>query len=1465
MPSPFTDQVSDVLDEPVGSSDLLIQRLEAWRKAVSVVGSYASSVFSTQQSVTNGLEKQRRAVAEPPEFDGLSVQGGQGVSSRIAESGDIAQIFATLSSETETQIGESERFAQVVKQSIIPNLESLGADLDRQYKHVRTQHIKATKDIEKLRENTQKNIEYLGRTVATQGAPQPGKADIKYDPYLWNRRVLSSVQEQLARENTESENSLAIQHTFATLEQHIIEVLQQSIGSLAQLQGRYYESAHGSAATINHAFAKVTPSEEWQKFVQSNKGFLTPETGYQREADKVTYQNYNDPSTQPLIEGSLYRKGTYLKSSKPGHYVLTRAGFLHQYDSPDPSQDPHPVLSLYIPESEVSGLPARGSGDLSFKIISKDAGKVIASRHKYTFKATSYEELAAWYGAISKLSGVNTIPGDYSYASSAQESPDTERSAVASPAVGSANAKSAAVESPAATGAGSGAEPEAGTGLATGAAIGAGAAGAGAAGAAGSGHRRDLSGISALSAHTAEEDDDFSPNSLSRDIPRTNLAADVGNVNHSANAGFSQPGVAADSLGGINTEAATGTGTGTGTNVGKGLEDATSTGSGTGTGLSASGIGIGAGAGAGIATAYAAGTDKKSSVADKYAEPVSKELGGPAPLEKGDLGIDIPKTSDFSAADYAQGKSELPSQVSGLKHDAAAGLTQNSGELDPYPSTLDPASPKYHSREAEGSHGFYESAVPGVVPVASEVPSYTRDSSIYSESQPSQSRGNAVGASYEPQTETAAYKPEVDNTPNFYNSRKPAGTYGSEESAGTGLPESKVPHYHISPDKRASRVDSSKENFGAVPVQSPYDNGAEFSTPHTEFEPEVPSEREIKAGSYGSYGGGGFAGADKVYEPATGLGAQPAGGSDEYEFSKGYGTDPSANPDELFAPGASGLALNETNKSVPHVPESSISKANLPETSLPKSKAETEDSAQGLNKGISAETEQEDEYFEPEDSEAHTVATTGAFPSSPPGVVKSPSLKNVSEFATPSDGTESGLKQDKLAQDATSYSRNETDKVPTALGGAAAGGIAAGGATAGGSALVGDTSVGNVAPNAYTGESGIKGGDTPSAQGGGKLFYATDPRDFVGSDFYEPSKQEDIKNTLPKSDSTYDTSYITQNAKDDQAANPVSSKELHGSSTSAYGNKASKSGIEKEPYGVVHRNETEDYPPQYVSDKIASGKSYASDTIGQGGDGSRAVSGSNDPLATTGATAASNNPFGGDRVASGKSYASDTIQQRGDGSRAVSGSNEPFSTTGAAGKSNNPFEGDKIASGKSYANDTIHQGGDSRAVSGSKEPFSTTGAAGTSTNKYESDKIPSGKSQASDAIGKGDTSRANYGAAPGASEPVSSTGAAGASSKRTPGTEDGFKDAPGTPQEGGSTGKADMDAFAKKLTGKDVNQLAKELKSDPKTVINELKNRPSDLLKQLGQDPTKALKALDSKEGVSGWKKVTKGIAKVFK
>lgn len=398
---------TDILQEHVDSTPILIQRLEQWRKALQLVFQYIQGYEHIHAGVTAHLEKTLKNITELPSFSEPHEQAGASNAEGSSPSA-LSNVFQNLQLNVNTLLQRSSATTNGIKTSILPHLEQVQADIDKHYKALKIQGGKGIKEIERARESTQKYVEQLGRVTSSFGT-RP--LSYQEDPYILHRRVDAAVVDQIAKENVQAEAALGVQRGFQTLEHTIIETLRQCLLSLSNLNEGFDNDERNVNATIAKLFADIDLEKEWAQFSMANAEHLVPSSNYQRDPQYVTFVNKGHTSAQPIIQGPLQRKGTVLKSYNPGYYVLTPSGYLYQFKAADPSQDSTPEMGLYIPECQIS--KGQRVGEYTFKIVGKDAQKKITTRHKFAFKATSQQEVDQWYAALSRITGnVGSIDDD---------------------------------------------------------------------------------------------------------------------------------------------------------------------------------------------------------------------------------------------------------------------------------------------------------------------------------------------------------------------------------------------------------------------------------------------------------------------------------------------------------------------------------------------------------------------------------------------------------------------------------------------------------------------------------------------------------------------------------------------------------------------------------------------------------------------------------------------------------------------------------------------------------------------------------------------------------------------------------------------------------------------------------------------------------------------------------------------
>lgn len=397
---------TDALQEHVDSTPILIARLDQWRHGVHIVQQYILGYHQVHAGITANLEKTLKSIGKFPTFGGLNPQ-------RAANTTQLSTVFRDLQTEVNALLQRSSATANGIKTSVLPSLDEISSEIDKHYKTLRTQGTKGIKEVEKCRELTQKLIESLGQVTSSYGSRILSH---EQDPLILHRKVESAVAEQVARENTQAEAALNVQKSFASLENHVVQTVRHTLANLASLNEGFDKSEYEMNTKITAMFSEINVNNEWELFNKANHERLVPKVNYQRDPSMVTFMNKSHPSTKPVLQGVLNRKGTVLKSYNQGFYIISPAGYLYQFKSAEPTQDSTPDISLYLPGCQVS--KSSKVGKYVFKIVGRDSQKAIFTRHKYVFKANSPQELEQWYGAVARMTGNEATQDDGSEPSS---------------------------------------------------------------------------------------------------------------------------------------------------------------------------------------------------------------------------------------------------------------------------------------------------------------------------------------------------------------------------------------------------------------------------------------------------------------------------------------------------------------------------------------------------------------------------------------------------------------------------------------------------------------------------------------------------------------------------------------------------------------------------------------------------------------------------------------------------------------------------------------------------------------------------------------------------------------------------------------------------------------------------------------------------------------------------------------
>ncbi|KAL6897114.1 hypothetical protein GGI43DRAFT_107830 [Trichoderma evansii] len=401
LPSRATTGLSDALPDadPSTTSGLLAERLQAWKHMVGYLEDYVEAVEKVHNRQAKEYEKVLKTITNP-------LREGHHFDQNL---GGVAGFFENMRTNTQAMINSNLETEKSIKGSVLPILDRLHKEIKHKAKELASGAQAGAKEVEKLRNVTQKHIELLGQRAASYDS-HGANIVAHEDPYVVRRGVTYRLTNQVIAENNHHNDLVSVQNNFRTFESHILEVVQQAMEAFTQLaggQGEKIRALHndmlGTAQCIPREF-------EWANFSSRFADRLVDAADPPRSVEAIQFPNMEHAATKTLIEGSLERKSRNKLSFgySTSYYVVTPSRFLHEFkDSDDTRNDPKPELSLYLPDA-VIGSP---TGD-KFTIKGKDKSGTLSSKltgsSELNFKAHTAADAQRWFQVIHGLIGSAT-------------------------------------------------------------------------------------------------------------------------------------------------------------------------------------------------------------------------------------------------------------------------------------------------------------------------------------------------------------------------------------------------------------------------------------------------------------------------------------------------------------------------------------------------------------------------------------------------------------------------------------------------------------------------------------------------------------------------------------------------------------------------------------------------------------------------------------------------------------------------------------------------------------------------------------------------------------------------------------------------------------------------------------------------------------------------------------------------
>ncbi|KAM0791800.1 hypothetical protein ACM66B_004063 [Microbotryomycetes sp. NB124-2] len=382
-------------------SDILIERFNAWKRLVKNLIAYFEGIADIEANTAKELTK-LGGVIQVPFREGNQFLG----------EGGVQDIFYGVRERTRLIADAHANLAKTVEGSIVQHLQKLRTEIKAHVKNIQQDTGKLAASVAKERELSTKMITDLARSI-TMLKNTPMSVHAKEDPWFTNALVAKQLQKQVHEENSLQKSIIIMQQNSEHFEEGVVRAIQMAWSTFDEWNARASSSVQETWSTMGQLMRSVAPTTEWTAFASRSEYLLDPDTPL-RNPLTINYPGKDDPSVIPVHEGILERKKRYTKTYKESFYILTPAGYLHEFASSDISKHSVPELSLFLPECTLGAPTNPNARSHKFHIEGKKAfGGDVGQKNglfsmdaNFTFRARSHDEMLEWWNDCKQLSKV---------------------------------------------------------------------------------------------------------------------------------------------------------------------------------------------------------------------------------------------------------------------------------------------------------------------------------------------------------------------------------------------------------------------------------------------------------------------------------------------------------------------------------------------------------------------------------------------------------------------------------------------------------------------------------------------------------------------------------------------------------------------------------------------------------------------------------------------------------------------------------------------------------------------------------------------------------------------------------------------------------------------------------------------------------------------------------------------------
>ncbi|KAG7448406.1 uncharacterized protein BT62DRAFT_889346 [Guyanagaster necrorhizus] len=381
-------------------SDVLIERFVAWKAIVKQLIAYFEGIADIENNTAKELTK-LGAVIQVPFRAGNQFLG----------EGGLQDIYYGIRDKTRVIADQHANLGRTIDSSIVQHLQKLKTEIKAHIKNVQNDTGRLATSVAKERELSTRYIAELATNISAY-KNTPMNVTAKTDPYVANTAVIRQLQKQVHEENLLQKSIIIMQQNSATFEEGIVRAIQSAWQTFDEWQSRMSSSVQETWRSLGTQMSSLAPDREWITFSARSDHLLDPDTPL-RNQETIMYPSKEDPSVIAVHTGLLERKKRFTRTYRESYFVLTPAGFLHEYASSDPHEAQTPMFSLFLPACTLGPPSSNMSKSHKFHIEERKDGlgttksgsfnPLKANQHAWSFRSRSREDMMEWWNDIRML------------------------------------------------------------------------------------------------------------------------------------------------------------------------------------------------------------------------------------------------------------------------------------------------------------------------------------------------------------------------------------------------------------------------------------------------------------------------------------------------------------------------------------------------------------------------------------------------------------------------------------------------------------------------------------------------------------------------------------------------------------------------------------------------------------------------------------------------------------------------------------------------------------------------------------------------------------------------------------------------------------------------------------------------------------------------------------------------------